>query len=276
MNTRNNKPLVSVIIPCYKQAVYLPDALDSLLAQTYVEWEGIIVNDGSPDNTEEVATAYLQKDKRFVYLSKSNGGISSARNVGIAQAKGEFILPLDADDRIGQTYIEKAIDVFLTAPATKLVYCKAALFGIKECAWEVSYAGYRNLLQGNSIFCSSLFRKADFLKMGGYDETMLYGYEDWEFYIRLLDDESIVRQLPEVLFYYRVKEISRNTSILLEQRTEDMENDIYARNIKIYASHFGSAISVVRELEYCRKELRDHKRNKWYRRLHRKLKRLFR
>ena len=76
----DNKKLVSVVIPCYNQAEYLPETLDSLIAQNYKNWEGIIVNDGSPDNTEEIALAYLEKDQRFKYFSKENGGLSSARN----------------------------------------------------------------------------------------------------------------------------------------------------------------------------------------------------
>ena len=94
---------VSVIIPCYKQAVFLPDALESLLKQTYRNWEAIVVNDGSPDNTEEVVRQYMQQDNRISYLPQQNQGVSAARNNGIKQAKGEFILPLDADDWIKPT-----------------------------------------------------------------------------------------------------------------------------------------------------------------------------
>ncbi len=80
---------VSVIIPCYKQADFLPDALESLLKQTYRNWEAIVVNDGSPDNTEEVVRQYMQQDNRISYLPQQNQGVSAARNNGIKQAKGE-------------------------------------------------------------------------------------------------------------------------------------------------------------------------------------------
>ena len=78
-----NNPLVSIIVPCYNQAQYLPETLDSVLAQTYPYWECIIVNDGSPDNTEEIAKHYCEKDSRFKYVYKENGGLSSARNVSL-------------------------------------------------------------------------------------------------------------------------------------------------------------------------------------------------
>ena len=101
-------PLISVVVPCYNQAQYLDECLQSVLNQTYQDWECIIVNDGSPDNTEEIAKNWVEKDTRFIYLSKENGGLSSARNAGIEIAKGEWILPLDADDKIGERYLELA------------------------------------------------------------------------------------------------------------------------------------------------------------------------
>lgn len=99
-NNQKNNALVSVIIPCYKQAQYLPDALNSVLSQTYTNWECIIVNDGSPDNTEEVVREWVVKDKRFIYLKKENGGLSSARNAGLKVAKGNYLQFLDSDDAL--------------------------------------------------------------------------------------------------------------------------------------------------------------------------------
>ena len=92
--------LVSVIVPCYNQASYLGETLHSVFNQTYVDWECIIVNDGSTDHTEEIAVLWCEKDSRFRYLYKENGGLSSARNMGIAVSKGEYIQFLDSDDLI--------------------------------------------------------------------------------------------------------------------------------------------------------------------------------
>lgn len=79
-----DKGKVSIIVPCYKQAEFLPETLDSVLSQTYSNWECIIVNDGSPDNTEEIAKIYQSKDTRIKYLFKNNEGIAIARNTGIS------------------------------------------------------------------------------------------------------------------------------------------------------------------------------------------------
>ncbi len=92
--------LVSIVVPCYNQAHFLDETLQSVLDQSYSNWECIIVNDGSPDNTEDIAKQWCNKDYRFTYLYKENGGLCSARNAGISISKGEFILPLDSDDII--------------------------------------------------------------------------------------------------------------------------------------------------------------------------------
>lgn len=104
--------LVSIIVPCYNQAQYLDEALQSVLDQTYTNWECIIVNDGSPDHTEEVAEKWIEKDNRFVYFYKENGGLSSARNLGLERAKGEYIQFLDSDDCIAKTKLKESLFQF--------------------------------------------------------------------------------------------------------------------------------------------------------------------
>ena len=100
-------PLVSIIVPCYNLAQYLDEALLSIYNQTYTDWECTIVDDGSQDNTKEVAQNWVAKDSRFVYLYKENGGVSSARNFGIEKANSEYILTLDADDKHEASFLEK-------------------------------------------------------------------------------------------------------------------------------------------------------------------------
>ena len=92
------QPLFSIIIPCYNQAIYLPDCVNSLLEQSEQSWEAIIINDGSTDNTEEVATEYFLKDNRIKYFEKKNGGLSSARNEGLRHVSGRRIIFMDSDD----------------------------------------------------------------------------------------------------------------------------------------------------------------------------------
>lgn len=238
-----NEVRVSVIIPCYKQADFLPDALESLLQQTYRNWEAIVVDDGSPDNTEEVATRYMRKDKRICYLPQENQGVSAARNNGIKQAKGEFILPLDADDWIKPTYLEKAVKVFLEHPETTLVYCLQCS-DYEDKYPSPRYAGYKSLLVYNTIFCTAMFRKSDCLAIGGYDTDMTWGLEDWEFYIHLLNEQSVVVQLQEPLFFYRIKETSRNVTANLHLR--ELHQTIYRKHADVYGRLYDDPIVLLR------------------------------
>lgn len=203
------KPLVSIIVPCYMQAEYLAETLDSVLAQTYQNWECVIVNDGSPDYMEEVAERYVAEDDRFKYFWKENGGVAKARNYGIANSYGEYVLPLDADDLIEPTYVEKAVDCFLKFPETKLVYCKADRFGKENGYWDLEAYDYEKFIWRNCIFCTALYRRTDYNQAGGYSENMIYGDEDWDFLLSLLRKGDVVYRIDEVLFHYRIKSESR-------------------------------------------------------------------
>lgn len=204
---------VSIIVPCYKQAEYLPETLDSVLSQNYSNWECVIVNDGSPDNTEEVARCYLEKDPRFKYVKQENRGVSSARNSGIANSNGEFILPLDSDDLIAPSYLEKCIDRFISSPETKLVYCKAEKFGKEKGIWDLPPYHYDSFIWDNCIFCSAMFKRIDYEITGGYNENMVNGNEDWDFWLTFLKKDDVVYRIDEVLFFYRVKDVSRTTML---------------------------------------------------------------
>lgn len=234
-----NNPLVSIIVPCYNQAQYLNEALQSVLDQTYTNWECIIVNDGSPDHTEEVAKRWVEKDARFVYLKKENGGLSSARNYGISYAKGKFILPLDADDKIATNYVELAVQSFQMDSSLKLVYCKAGKFGEEEGLWQLQPFSLLDLARFNMIFCSAVFRKEDWELVGGYDEKMIYGLEDWEFWIAILKNGGGVKCLNEVGFYYRIRanSMARTTN---QNHLSYSENYVAKKHIDFYVSNYDS------------------------------------
>ena len=209
---------ISIIVPCYNQAQYLDEALQSVLDQTYSDWECIIVNDGSPDNTEEVAKKWVLSDTRFKYLYKENGGLSSARNAGISIAEGEFILPLDADDKIGQDYLKLALQAFQEDASLKVVYCKAEKFGEQSGIWNLPTFSILEIARCNSIFCSAVFKKSEWQRVGGYDSNMIYGLEDWEFWIAILKEAGNVKCIDYIGFYYRITAGSMARSINQEER----------------------------------------------------------
>jgi glycosyltransferase involved in cell wall biosynthesis len=208
---------VSIIVPCYNQAQYLNECLYSVLNQTYINWECIIVNDGSPDDTKWIAEKWLELDGRFKYLEQDNLGVSVARNFGITNADGKYILPLDADDKISPDYIKLAIRELESNEELKLVYCEAYLFGAEEAIWKLGQFSLSNLSKFNMIFCSAIYRKKDWNMVGGYDYKMVEGLEDWEFWISLLKNGGGVKKINIIGFYYRIKQNSRTKTLTPEK-----------------------------------------------------------
>ena len=235
----NEKPLVSVIVPCFNQAKYLSEALESVFSQTYQNWECIIVNDGSPDSTKEVAEGWLKKDNRFKYLEQGNKGPSAARNAGIKIANGTYILPLDADDRISEDYLELAVKEFLVDNPPKVVYCRAEFFGEKSGEWNLKPFTLKDLAYENMIFCTAIFKRVDWEVIGGYDEKMKIGWEDWEFWIHLLKNGGVVKKINKVCFFYRINQSSRNKNIL-ELQAKILQDYVNIKHADFYIRMFGN------------------------------------
>lgn len=237
-------PLISVIVPCYNQAQYMDESLQSVLDQSYENWECIIVNDGSHDNTEVVGLKWQGKDERFVYVHKENGGLCSARNYGIELAKGKYILPLDCDDKIGSEYLERGILILEENIDIGVVYCDARFFGAINRKWILPDFDKKYLLCTNLLFCSGLYRKDDFKQIGGYDEKMKYGWEDWEFWINLLYTvNKTAHKLKYEGFYYRQKDTSMLTVLSDNQRKKlDMYDYILQKHKTLYNNEFNHPI----------------------------------
>lgn len=228
---------VSIIVPCYNQGKFLAEALDSVLLQTYSNWECIIINDGSSDNTAEVASLYCKKDSRFSYIYQDNSGLSTARNVGINACNGEFILPLDSDDKIAPQYLEYGICAFEENPNLRIVYCRAELFGLSKGEWILPSFSMERMLGRNCIFCSAMFKKSDFLKVGGYNSNMKYGFEDWDFWLSILENNNDVFQIDKILFYYRIRKKSMVQSID-EQKSKYLRRQLWENHKELFSKYF--------------------------------------
>ncbi|MCX2837489.1 glycosyltransferase family A protein [Salinimicrobium sp. MT39] len=246
-------PIVSIIVPCFNHARYLDEALASVRQQTFSNWECIIVNDGSPDNTEEIAQSWVAKDGRFRYLYQLNKGVSSARNFGIFHSNGDFILPLDADDKISKEYIRLAMDAFRQEPDLTLVYSEAETFGTIEEKWKLQPFSLNNLARFNMIFCSAVFKKQDWCKIGGYDENMAIGLEDWDFWISLLKNGGKVKKLKEVCFFYRIKKVSRNTQIS-QNKQKKMFQYLSVKHAHFYVEQLGSFQKLIETVDRIKYE----------------------
>lgn len=254
---------ISVIVPCYNQGAFIAETLNSVIAQTYTNWECIVIDDGSSDNSSQIAKEFCKKDTRIKYIYQQNSGVSVARNNGIAHAKGEFILPLDADDLIAPKYIEKAINIFSEEPDVKLVYCKAELFGATTGKWNLPEYRYEDLLWRNLIFCSAVFSKADYEKTNGYNSNMKLGLEDWDFWLSFLSSTDKVICIDEVLFFYRIKQKSRTTSA--NQHIDKLNIQIYQNHKELYLPFCKEIIKLHNQCEMLKNECNSLKNSFSYR-----------
>lgn len=193
--------MVSVIIPAYNYAKFLPDALNSLLYQSFSDWECIIVNNGSFDNTEEVSQGFLKNDKRFKYFSIENKGVSNSRNFALKHARGEFIQFLDADDEMEKEKLTTHTEYLKHHKEIDLVYGNARYFttenkSLRKFSMHESDLDWMPRISGRGIVLvnaflkrnifpinAPLFRKSLIEKNGDFDEA-LSGLEDWDLWLR--------------------------------------------------------------------------------------------
>ncbi len=195
-------PLVSVIVPCYNYGNYIQETLQSVLSSTYKPIEIIVVNDGSIDtNTKKVLGSI--RHKNITVIHQDNQGLASARNNGIRRSRGKYFLPLDADDCIDSTYIEKAVNILESSATIGFVYPYIQYFGDVQGIGVTGTATLSSMRFYNSAVVSSVIRRKAYNQTIGYNQNMIYGYEDWDFYISLLERNWQSFVIPEPLFFYR-------------------------------------------------------------------------
>ena len=213
--------LVSIVMPAYNAAAYIADAIKSVLAQDYENFELIIINDGSTDNTEEIIRCF--KDARLNYIRQSNQGAAAAHNVGIIQSKGEYIIRLDCDDMITPDFISRHIKYFEEHPEADLVYCDDYLIDeqanpiriIENPEYSERNILIRDLFRNGFpvIPFRTCIRKKVFDKIGLFDKELLVG-EDYDMMRRFIMHGLEARHLKGALYLRRITErsLSRNSS----------------------------------------------------------------
>ncbi len=228
---------ISVVIPCYNQGIFLAEAINSVLAQTYSDFEIIVVDDGSTD--AETLTILNRIDSPLIkVLRTANGGLAKARNTGIAASIGDIIMPLDADDLIEPTYLEKGVAVFAGDSRVGVVYSMADKFGAVNGLWHLPEFSSNLILRENMVFCSAMFYRESWERVGGYNVNMKHGWEDWDFWLSFCELSIRFIRIPEVLFHYRVRESSMTVSMgygqkfLMMTRLFLNHRRLYARNAK--------------------------------------------
>lgn len=208
---------ISIIIPAYQQAEFLEDCIESCYNQTYPAHEIIVVNDGSTDNTREIAERYMFKefpllDSPVKVIHQVNKGLASARNTGIMNATGDYILPLDADDMLMENAIEvitrKILETNCDVIAPSFVeFGKSNREVIIQPITDV-----KELLVGNRFGYFSAIRRSVLLEVGGYSPRMTWGWEDYALWFDIFTRGKSLAVIPDILVKYRVRENSMITT----------------------------------------------------------------
>ncbi len=235
-------PRVSVIIPCYNQGKYIDEAAESILNQTFQDFEIIIIDDGSDDALTKEKLKNYNKSKTAVYF-KENAGPSSARNFGIEKAKGEYILPLDADDYFEKSFLEKAVKILDEDEKIGFVKCYVKNFGEMNNLWKPDGKTLIDFLAANQAVNAVLFRKKIWQEVGGYDETMRNSFEDWDFNIKMLSKGWRVYCIEEPLFFYRRRKYEYSVSERARLSREKVVRHIILNNIESYRDNIVDVIS---------------------------------
>jgi glycosyltransferase involved in cell wall biosynthesis/SAM-dependent methyltransferase len=234
-----DRPTVSVIVPCYNQGPYLDEAIESVLEQSFQDFEIIIVDDGSTDEQTIQLIKNYRRPKTTV-LRTTNQGLASARNNAIKESSGKYILPLDADDKIASTYLEKAVSILDANNKVGIVYCKADLFGDASGPWDLPDYRFPDILVGNRIFCSAFFRRMDWVRVNGY--RPMWGWEDFDFWLSLIDLGREVFCIPDTLFFYRKRSDSMIATMSWEHRIDGFAQ-LFRNHPKLYMDNVATLLA---------------------------------
>lgn len=214
---------ISIIIPCYNQGHFLTECVESVLCQDLKDWEMLIVNDGSTDDTLKLALDFASKDKRINVIDKENGGLSSARNAGIKQAKGKYIHFLDSDDFVLQGFYSAIIDHFDSTENVDVIVSGYQYYSLDSGFFQIVEGQERSydlqdFLDGNIAPPVAFCLRTELIQsIENFDEN-LKSAEDWDFWLRVLKAGGKVKGMKKALVAYRYSKdsMSRNAFRMYE------------------------------------------------------------
>ncbi len=224
--------LVSVVIPCYNPPRFLEEAVASVRAQDYRPIEIILVDDGtdSPGGRRLLQSLAPTVTR---YIEQPNLGLAAARNAGFRAASGEYVAPLDADDKLAPTFLSECVAALAAHPEHAFVYTDYRVFGEKRYTERLPDYNLYRLLSQNTLIYASLLRRADWELAGGYDDSMRLGYEDWDFWLRLGERERFGHHLPRPLFHYRKH--GRSLLDVAREHHRELVEKIRANHPRLYS-----------------------------------------
>ena len=227
---------VSVVVPCFNSSDYVEYALESVLAQSIQDFELVVVDDGSDDDTRDVLASFAARHSEagIHTLAQANAGTAAARNIGIAHAQGRYVLPLDADDAIAPTMLETCVRELDTDSSIDIVYTDREDFGDIRAVARAGEFTVERLKYFNPLGYCSLFRRSLWQTIGGY-RVNVSGFDDWDFWLAAALRGCRARHVAQPLFRHR-----RRNESQLRQLLPSFER-LHAQIILNNASAYGTA-----------------------------------
>ena len=226
--------LVSIVVLCHNYGRFLAEAIESALGQDYAEIELIVIDDGSSDNSLEVAGRFADRAK---ILTQPNQGLARTCNRGAREARGDRFLFLSADDVLEPTYVSELVGALELSPEAAFAYCDARLFGAESGVMPSRpFSAYLLVRGRNYINGSALTRRAAYLEVGGYPEDLGEGaFDDWDFWLRMVSAGHRGTYVPKPLLRWRRHErgskdpTSRGAAAAETARIRERHADLHAR-----------------------------------------------
>jgi glycosyltransferase involved in cell wall biosynthesis len=254
-------PRISVLMPCFNHGAFITEAIQSVLDQTIADSEIIVVDDGSSDELTVRTLLELQTPRTRVFRT-DNRGLPAARNFAAKQATGTLFCALDADDRLAPTWFERALDVLEARPDVAFVSHWLETFGDERWKWTPAACDLPALLARNTVNGAAVVRRTAFEAVGGYDERMRDGCEDWDFWLRLVEQGFSGTIVPEILFYYRRNAASMSRVMTGSDRYERPLRQLVAKHEGVYREHFIDVILAgTRESLHLQAQIADMQRD---------------
>jgi glycosyltransferase involved in cell wall biosynthesis len=225
-------PLVSIVVLCHNYGRFLPEALESALAQTHSKCEVVLADDGSTDDSVEIASRYAS----VRVVSNPHRGVERTCNDVIPKVAGEYFVLLDADDSLAPTYVEELLAALRRNPDAAYAYCRPLMFGARTGSMRcLPFSAYFLIRRTNFVNKAALTRKQDFVAVGGYSEDLgEHAFEDWDFFLRMLAAGKRGTYVREPLLRWRRHDdgsrnpelgerVGRSTAFIRERHSEALE-----------------------------------------------------
>lgn len=242
-------PDISIVVPVYNMGAFLSETINCVLAFHKINYELIIVNDGSTEEETLNILAKFRDHNSIQVIDTKNQGVAKARNTGLAASSAPYVLPLDADNLIEEAYCLEGVQIMNNSPEIGVVYCHPTFFGAKTGQQQLPSFSLDRLLSSNFIDNCCVIRKSSLLSVNGYREDMPHtGHEDWALWIDLAQKGTQFQLINEHYFHYRVRENSMLSNALTVEKRSATFGYLLQHFRAFYEKHASEVIVFLNEL----------------------------